>query len=198
MADLTTLASVKTHLNITGSGDDAVLAQLVTQISEYINGLIGRDITEQAIVNELHDGGELDIFLNQYPIDLGQTFTAEARSGSLSAPTWVPYTDNDFIVYPDRGFVHFLATTPRGHLNLRFTYTGGYTTIPSDLELLANQIIGLAFNRRISEGIKSEQVEGSSITYSDGTSSGGLSTLLKQEHHDIINRYREVAVGENI
>lgn len=199
----TTLASVKQYLGITVADDDALLEKLIDNITEFVEGqLNGRRIKLTSYVDEEHDGGEADIFLFNFPIAASPTLIAEFRTGTISSPTFTPFTADDFIVYENGGFVHFFGAsfagsgrvTPRGSKNLRFTYDAGFTDIPDDLELLAKQLVGKVFQRRTAQGIKKETVEGSSIEYNLAADTGDLT----DEQKSILDRYQNKSVGENL
>lgn len=204
---LTTLASVKLYLGITNTDDDALLEQLIDQITDQIESLMGgRRIKTTTFVEEEHDGGEQDIFLRNWPIAGSPVLTAEFQVGPEDAPEFTAFKVNDFKVYNASGFVHFFARTPggetfgesqlrrKGSLNLRFNYTGGFDEIPNDIVLLANQLVGKAFERRNAQGIKSEQVEGSKIEYKTGD--GDMGDLTKTQK-DTISKFKRHNVGQN-
>lgn len=209
---LTTLASVKLYLGITVADNDALLEQLIDEVTEWVEGQLGgRRIKETAYVDEEHDGGEQDIFLNNWPIAGNPALVGSFRTGPISSPTFQDFNENDFVIYNGSGFVHFFGKTPggetigvvgptsKGSLNLRFTYTAGFATIPDDLELLANQLVATIFQKRNSQGIKKEKVEGSEIEYrspndeNDSLSEEGLTGGQKA----VIDRYRRHNVGQN-
>ena len=188
------------------------LSQLIDNVTEWIEGQLGgRRIKETAYVDEEHDGGEQDIFLNQFPIKASPALTGSFRTGPIETPTFQDFKVNDFIPYLKAGFVHFFAKTPggetigvpgstsKGSLNLRFTYTAGFDPIPNDLELLAKQLVATLFQRRNAQGIKKETVEGSSIEYrspgdeNEGLSEDGLTGVQKA----VIDRYTRHNVGQN-
>lgn len=209
---LTTLAKVKSYLGITDTDNDALLEELIDNVTEWVEGQLGgRRIKLRSYVDEEHDGGDNDIFLNNWPIAPSPALTGEFRTGPISTPTFVAFDANDFIVYNNAGFVHFFARTPGGEtigipgttnkasLNLRFTYDAGFATIPDDLELLAKQLVATLFQKRNAQGIKKETVEGSSIEYrspgdeTEGLSEEGLTGLQKV----VLDRYRRHNVGQN-
>ncbi len=193
---LTTLAKVKSYLGITDTDNDVLLEELIDNVTEFVEGqLMGRRIKKTSYVDELHDGGEEDIFLLNYPIIEPPTVTGDFRSGTIENPTFQAFQVNDFVVYNNGGFIHFFFRTPRGARNLRFTYDGGFTTIPDDLDLLAKQIVAKLFQRRNAQGIKKETVEGSSIEYQAETPSEDDLTKIQIK---VIDRYIRHSVGENL
>lgn len=213
---LTTKADVKRFLDITVATDDTLLEQLIDNVTEWVEGMLGgRRIKETTYTDELHDGGEHDIFLPNFPITDTVTLVAEFRSGTIANPTFTAFTANDFIVYKNSGVVHFFARTPGRHLhdrfgferspkfepgnqNLRFTFSAGFDTIPLDLELLAKQLVSLILDRRKAQNIKKETVEGTSIEYGGISSGASAVTLLTAEQKDVIRRYKRHNFGQNL
>ena len=212
---LTTLSAVKELLGITNTENDTLLESLIDNVTDFIEGRLGgRRIKKQTYTEEVHDGGEHDIYLNNFPIADSPSLVAEFRTGSLATPTFQTFSINDFVIYNKAGFVHFLGRTPGKHLhnrdrgvfgnpvagagdrNLRFTYDGGFDDIPLDLELVARQLVGNLFNRRNSQGIKKESVEGTSIEYFGDDMSG--SSLITDEQQLVLNRYKRRNVGQNL
>ena len=215
---LTTLAAVKEFLSITDSSQDALLESLIDSVTDTIEGMLGgRRIAKETHANELHDGGEDKVFLKNWPIFESPTIVVERRSGTISNPNFVAFTVDEFVVYEDAGYLQFFGRTPGrhlhnndntllatpqlsgGHRNIRVTYDAGFTEIPHDLELLANQLVSSAFNRRTSVGIKKESVEGASVEYFGEQQSTQVHTsLLTLEQKGVINKYRRYNVGQNL
>ncbi len=216
---LTTLASVKEFLGITDSSKDALLESLIDSISDQIESMCGgRRFAKETQTNELHDGGEDKVFVESFPVDQSSNvLVVERRSGTISNPTWVAYKVDEFVVYEKAGYIQFFGRTPgnhfhnndatllatptlsAGHRNIRVTYDAGFTIIPFDLELLANQMVASAFNRSSSVGIKKESVEGASVEYFGEQQSTQVHTsLLTLEQKMVINKYRRYNVGQNL
>ena len=67
--DLVSLADLKSWLAITGTNDDVLLAQLITQISRAIFNVIDRPAVLPSAYTETYDGGnEVSIVLRQWPV----------------------------------------------------------------------------------------------------------------------------------
>jgi len=216
----TTLSNVKSFLGITGTSNDALLEKLIDNITEWVEGqLSGRRIKKTTYTNELHDGGEHDIFLFNWPIIQPPTLIAEFRSGPLDNPTFQAFQTNAFFVYEKAGFVHFLGRTPgrhfhggfggigagsvgtpslgAGHQNLRFTFDAGFTKIPDDLELLAKQLVAKEFGQKQSQGKVVEAVEGTRIEWA-GIGRRDVRITLTHEQQLVLSRYKRHNVGQNL
>src|SRR6202047_5126152 len=67
--DLVSLADLKSWLGITGTDDDILLAQLITQISRAIFNVIDRPAILPSAYTETYDGGnDVSIMLRQWPV----------------------------------------------------------------------------------------------------------------------------------
>ena len=86
--DLASLADCKAWLGLTSTGDDAVLAALITAISAAISADLGRSVLPTT-VNETLDGGGASLPLRQWPVTSvvavainGVTLAASAAPGA--------------------------------------------------------------------------------------------------------------------
>jgi hypothetical protein len=85
-----------------------------------------------------------------------------------------------------------LAAVPvPGRGNLKVTYTGGYQTIPTDLELAVHQVAARARTMRATGApMESESYEGYSYNLGDAVKSA----LLVGETVAILSRYKRLAI----
>lgn len=175
---LTTVANVKTRLGISVSTYDTVLETLVNNATDWIESQLGgRRVKQTTYTQETYDGGGCDIFLRQYP---GADLTAcEYNAGDYATAVWTAFQTSQYTLVTDGGYVHFTAPTPKGVRNLRFTYKGGYATIPSDLQVLCEELAGREFNRRKADGMLSEAVDGQAISWNTDLTADQKATLAK-------------------
>ncbi len=160
---LTTLARVKTNLpNLSGSDIDTLLENLIDAATDFIESLCERRFKETDYSEELYDGyndsgaGKNTIRLNQFPIDSGETFLIEYKSGES---TWVSLASTDYIINHNTGVIRFAGggAWPGGYRNIRVTYTAGYVidfatpannTLPYDLARICDELVVRKFKRR--------------------------------------------------
>lgn len=188
--DLTTTANVKSHLGISVTTWDTLLASLITSCSVFIENYCGgiRFKNSGSDVTEYHDGdpdaeGRKIIFVKNYPII--SITSVSYSSGSLSSPTWNVYDASSYYVQDNnRGEICF-ETLPVGKQNIRVVYQGGYNSIPEDLALACILMVARMYTRRNSEGVTNESVGGASVNWS---------TELSTEIRKTLNRYRNYAV----
>lgn len=177
MDNLTTVAKVKEYLGITDSGSDAILATLVSGVSQYISSYCGgRNFGSRSYV-ETYDTytGRRKIFLRQIPVTA--VSSVKYRSGTPSAPVWNTYNADSYLTYLKPGYIQFFGPLPSVPQGLQVTYTAGYLidfnnyddqnlhTLPKDLTIAANEMIGNMMNTRKAGGISSETTEGQTIQY---------------------------------
>src|SRR3954466_6493089 len=130
MVALTTLASLKTELGITGSSSDTRLAALISQVSAAIETFCDRRF-EQRTLTEIFYPAERRIYLSAWPVT---AVTSVTDSGTLLD------ADDDYILDDEQG----VLTPPiygvgygspcgynRWWTSLTVIYTGGYL-LPAD------------------------------------------------------------------
>ncbi|RJP24764.1 MAG: hypothetical protein C4520_03530 [Candidatus Abyssobacteria bacterium SURF_5] len=183
MADLTTLANVKEHLDIE-SGEtqfDQLLARMITassrQIEAYCNRTFG--ITART---ELYDGNASDIlFLDHTPIVSVASVAIDEEA--MAADEYKVY--DDYVRLCSRLF------TP-GEQNVEIQYSAGFydpaiESPPPDLEDACIQLVSFKYFMRGAEGITSRQVN--KVTDNFASAAIPLSVAL------ILDKYRRARVG---
>lgn len=164
MAELTTIAAVKTYLGETGTGNDALLSTTLASVERMIRGLCNRpNGFVSAIQTERFDG--------EWAQQLVLTYTPVASVTTVKA-----YTDNtttvtfnsalyrldpntysgilSLIAAPDvlwdLGFEWPVGSSkfPGGFRNMEVVYPGGYTTVPADLSQIAIEFTSTMFRQR--------------------------------------------------
>lgn len=185
---LTTLDRAKVFLGITGTAQDTLLTMLINQATGFLEGATGRRFASTTYTDEKYNGGKSKLFLRQYPVSTLSSL--QYRQGTISAPTWVSFPADDYMLYGDEGYIQFLFGTVQGlssptangvayqgTQNINVTYTAGYLidwaheddptkhNLPPDLEAVTLSIVGRMLNTRKASGISSESVEGASISY---------------------------------
>lgn len=143
MADLITLAEIKTYLNITDTTYDSKLSYLISAVSTKINTHCKRDFnksTATEIVRFFSGSG----FVNNTPLISITSLTH--RNGTV-------YTVEDFI--QQTGEI-ILEEKYFDNDYLTVVYEGGYEAIPEDLRLAATLYIEYLYNNVA--GVKSMSI----------------------------------------
>jgi hypothetical protein len=177
-SNLTTKEKVKTYLSLSGTTNDALLDELIKNITSQIEIFCNRNFTE-ASYTEYFDTecGEDEVFLRNLP---ASTLTSvQYRGGTWGAITWFDFNINDYLLNSETGALEFASSLPDADKYLKVVYTGGYKidfnnetsvtlhTLPFDLTQIATEMVAQLFTQRKSAGILSESTEGQSITYKD-------------------------------
>ena len=153
---LTTLASVKIHLGISGSTEDDLLNQLIDCVDSVIHHYTGRKSFESASRTEYLDGnGKDELFLAHRPLTSVTGVWVDPDGyygkGTDAFPSANEWTEGSYFVPQSEEAAEQNASMlvainrvwPEGRGNIKVTYTAGYETIPADLELAANTLIAL-------------------------------------------------------
>lgn len=174
MADLTTLANVKTWLKVTTTTDDALLQRLVSAASDYIQAWLNRDLPQQTYTSyrDGHDGTRM-MFRN-YPV----TAVLGVKVDNLTIPASVNGTNG--YVFTDTSIALIGYRFTRGMQNVYLNYTAGYTAIPNEIEQACIELVALRYKDRDRIGLVSKELAGESVTFSQKEFSDSVESTLKQ------------------
>lgn len=160
MADLTTLANVKSWLGLTSSTDDALLSRLITAASAYIEQWTNRHFLSQQF-SEVRDGtgGQVLMFAD-YPVTAVTSVSVNGQSISPSPS------------FGQSGY-SFTATALRltgrwfdqGLGNVQLTYTAGYASVPPEIEQACIELVALRYKERDRIGHQSKSLAGETVTF---------------------------------
>ena len=162
---LTTVANVKEFLEISESTYDSLFESLINQLSTFIENQTNQKLAQQAIANEVYDGGDEYLVLKSSPVS--DVSSVQYNAGDQATPNWVDYSENSYCIKESSGMIVFFGGSICGCQNLRVTYNAGYASgeLPDDLVMLANKLVSRLFDRRKSQGKTSESIEGASINW---------------------------------
>jgi hypothetical protein len=191
--DLTTLAKVKTLLELAETDWDGLITELIVAVSERCASYCNRDFENRTRV-EYHDGGGRYLYLSGMPVvgsisSIYGSDTWEWASGDLIGA-------DDYFLHASGMVGYRYGAWPYGSKALKVTYIGGYSTFstggilpaghnppPDDLEMAARTQVAYDFNRRKDVGLES-------VSFPDGSiqkvSSGEFLPSVKA----VLNRYR--------
>lgn len=163
MADLVTLAYVKTYMGITDTSLDALLSALISAASAYAVNACGRDFTLQTYTDEPYNGtGGSMLMLAQTPI----VSVAAVKVDGVSVPAATSSTpgfkfDKDTVYIIGCGIGGFAA----GLQNVYITYNAGYSMIPADLQIAVTELVVKKYKDKQKPGVGSRHIAGESIVY---------------------------------
>jgi hypothetical protein len=210
---LTTLAIVKTELNISSSTDDTYLERLIGASTAFISSYCNRTFHYgTGIAEEVAGFGTQYLQLSRAPVLSitsvtydGQTINSDnysidgdGSSGMLYAPagwTWSTIGGQGIIAFPKPGGEEKLYTV---------TYTGGYVTepqvsgqltrtLPYDLEDAVIQLTTYRYRQRgRDQTIASESLLNASVSYRSPVVTASTLKSLLPLVHDVLEAYRHI------
>lgn len=203
---LTTVARVKTYLEITSSDNDTVLEVLIDAVTDFIENECDRRFKKTTYTGTKIDGdGTNEIVLPQWPVVSGQTFTLYERNstsgyGNDNASDWDTVDSTDYRVDLVAGIVRATFKFLDGFENYKVDFTAGYdfenasgTLVPlssvglSDLELVAWKLISREFQKRKGTGdIQSMRLYNYSVTFSK-------EAYQDDEIREVLEKYKRVS-----
>lgn len=131
---LTTVAAIKSYLNLSVSTHDTILATLLAATEARILQHLGRTRIESgAVSNEAHspNGQSAYLVLAEWP---ATAITSVTLSGTaLSASDYELQSAEGFLIYLAGGTTP--VCWPAGIRNVVVSYTAGYASVPADIAL---------------------------------------------------------------
>lgn len=154
--DLTDLAAVKRWLGISSDNDDALLGDLITQVSAFVESFLQRSVLTATHVETYRGTGGSRFLLRNWPV---QSVTA-VEWGETRIDNAVDAVGAASGVATDgRSVILVGARTPYGQ-PVRVTYVAGYDVVPADLMLAATELVGEAYSARTHIGETSHASSG--------------------------------------
>ena len=177
------LSELKDYLGLNGSATyDALLKTLIGNVSDWIEGMVGRKL-RQSTITEYHDGGGREIALENFPII--SVTSVKWNAGTQNTPIWTDIDPESYIKVSRSGVIKSISLFPTGDENIEIVYVAGYAVIPGDLQLLAKELVGRIFNQRKAQGMSEEIMGSSRIMWN---------TELTSEQKDILAGYQKFRV----
>ena len=170
--DLATLAEFKERVTIEGSAHDALIENLIDQVSQEIEQILGRFLGNQTHT-EYYDGhGSHRLYLREGPLNAVTTLELIEYSGTTSrveTPTTIE--EADYLIGGlrgegnlGRGWIEMIAGVfLRGTRNYKIVYVAGWTTMPEDLVSYALDWAVAAYKGRETTGLQSRTIGDNSI-----------------------------------
>lgn len=175
MADLTTLPTLKSWLEIKGSEHDDLLIRLISAASGFIQTWLNRVIASASYTEyrDGHDGQHL-IFAN-YPVT---AVTAVSVDG-VPIPASSGPTVSGYVFSAIRISLRGIYCFDRGVQNVSLEYTAGYVSTPTELEQACIELISARYKERDRIGLVSKGLAGETITFSQKDMSSSVRTTLQ-------------------
>lgn len=188
---LTTTAKVKNFLGITTTTNDTQIGVLVDIVDKTIKNYCERNIELTTITNfQLETDGVQDtFFLQERPIT--------GISGITNSGNTI--SSDEYELNALDGVIRFAYAPDESIQDLKVTYSGGYATVPADVEGVATMMVADLF--RISGGgnasglgtgsgeIQSEKLGDYSVTYAVDKDANSIDGILNK-YKTILNCYK--------
>ena len=174
---IVTVQEVKDFHEISWTDKDFSVEVISQCVDEEIKKYIGFN-PEKWTQEEFYDGsGEFIFYLNRAFIDTSAPFEFQFNNGTQATPDYEDFDVEDYAIYHDVAKIKFYnMVMPRGQQNIRVSYTAGRNpditvapAMPAKLRLAFMQMFWEAWNVKDSQGIRSESVNGSSVTYASAS-----------------------------
>ena len=178
--DLTTLADVKAWLQTGQSSfpatDDALLTNLVTAASHYIQTWLNRQIAPADYL-EVRDGtGGRRMQFACFPVSAVLSLTIDGQTIPRAISTYSAGYSFSQTQISVRGYLFGC-----GIQNVVIAYTAGYPSTPPEIAQACIELVALRYRERIRIGEVSKSLGGAeTVTYSQKDLSDGIKTLLQQ------------------
>lgn len=191
---LCTLEDLKTHLEITGSDQDAFLSNLVLRATQYIETYCNRKLASREFTEYYSGDGSNSILLPNTPIT-AVTQIKDDKSGqadfdyddtdendAFSFEEWGKLLLTDGDVFHSPGSTYPLR-------NYKIVYTGGYATAPEELRQVCVELAAAKFylKDKQRQGVASKSVGGQTITYRPDD--------LSPAQKEVLEAYRTIVTG---
>jgi len=183
---LVTLDNTKTFLGISTHEKDELLKMLINMSTDFIETKCGRRFASTVYTDSKYNGtGNNELVLTQFPVI---SFTSLYRNTSCdNSDNWELIDSSDYWIDLSSGVISKTSIFSKGVQNYKVTYTGGYATIPYDLQYSCMTFVSDFLTKGKSSGIKSESLGDHSITFEDIYQTNNT---IK----DILNNYMNVSL----
>jgi hypothetical protein len=177
---LTTVADVKESLGLS-NGDtskDNLITRKINQATEMIERYTNRRFKQTAYTDEVYDAtGTNQIVLRNRPIS---SVTLKSRNTTQNVSDYTTVDDDFYFIDSEAGILQLDFTSLGTWDSMAVTYTGGYSTIPSDIaEACATLAAFLVTNGTTGTNVKSKQEGQRKIEYFDAAA-GSKNNLFEQ------------------
>jgi hypothetical protein len=157
--DLTDLDQAKAWLGVSGTGTDALISSLITSVSAFVVGYLGRQVLSASYVETYRGNGQAEMLLRNFPITAVSSVAFAGRTMTTAAD---PVALTSGFLFDDRALSLVGARFPLG-LPVVVNYTAGYASVPADIAQATVELVGEAFRRRERIGVSSKSLGGQEV-----------------------------------
>lgn len=187
MSTIAGIAAFKQLVGRVDGADDALMVEILKQVSSRIDTYTGR-LFQKAARTIKYNGGRRIYQLAAFPVDTLAALTVTVDSAAQTKGT-------DFYLWDAEGRIEFVYEVPVTFPQiLSVTYTGGYAAdtldvlaVPDDLKRACLMQAAFEYRRRRDIGLKSVGMSGGNITVNDPVA-------LLPEVKAVLDSYRVIAI----
>jgi len=184
MSDLTTLANVKSWLNVQTTTDDVLFARLISAISAYVQSWLNRNLLSASYTDKMNGNDNAAVILfNNYPVTAVTSLTISG--------TAIPFSPDGIqsgYVFDSKCIFLIGYRSVKGLQNVVVNYTAGHTTVPLELEQAVIDTIALRYRERTRIGENSKSIGGETVSFSTKDFSPAVQTILNN-YKRVISTY---------
>ena len=174
MADLTTLANLKGWLNLTATGDDLLLARLVTSASAFVESWLGRAVGLADYVETRDGTGGSTLAFAVGPVQSVTALSIDGNGVAASPDGIAP----GYVFSPSRLALIGRRFRP-GLANVTISYQAGYATVPADIEQAVIALAALRYRERERIGLASKGLAGETTSFAQKDMPADVATALQ-------------------
>lgn len=181
---LCSLDNVKNFLEITVSGTDDLISELINRYSILFETYMGKNILSREYTEYYDGGGHSELFTAQYPITVVSGIWDDS---DWSWPDSTLVDATDYMITRNEDSIVFKYTTLNDNsMNIKIIYTAGYSSIPEDIKMACIEEVAKSYKGR-------QEINVLSKTLGDGSVSFHETDLLSKTKLTL-NRYRRISI----
>jgi hypothetical protein len=182
---LTTRANVKTALMITATDDDGRIDALLAQVTDFFHVYARRNFLSATLTQFYNGNGSRVLNLRRYPVSAVTSVHENLDEPRVYGASDLLVANTDYDFNSANGILYrFGGTWPSGWKTVKVVYTGGYATIPGDLERAAIEVIAAKMEKG-----RTRSYHVTAESHQDGSVSGIVANDLTPSARRVLERY---------
>lgn len=197
--DILTAAEVKAYMGILSSSTDkdTIIGTFISDVSLWIENYLEKKVVSQTVTDEKGSGDGTEFYYPKYsPVTAVTTLTY--RGTPTSSYANVVSNSSNILVDPDGDYIEVYGTVfPYGRLNLKLTYTAGYSTVPNEIKQVAYEMVATRFRESNDPALGQNRlgIQSKSRTEGGGVTNASTFVDMLPRWERILKRYvRKVPV----
>jgi hypothetical protein len=180
VADLTTVAALKSWLRLSSAADDTLLASMVSGVSAWIQEWLGRIIASGSYTDTLNGNGKTVLCFLHSPVTAVTSVTIDGVAiPARTAPGGSGfYFDSDFL------YLDGYCFTKNSRQNVVVVSTAGFAVVPFDLGIATNKLCAISYRELDRQGLSSKGLAGEQTNF--------IVRDLPQDVENILQSYKRV------